>query len=115
MIALAALAALVVAASDVRVIDGDTVAVGAARYRVQGLDAPEVGGRALCPREAALGEAATRAAQTLLAASERVEITTFRRDRYGREVADLALCDAHGCRDFATTMPGRAIRGNYFH
>ncbi|WP_454919269.1 thermonuclease family protein [Xanthobacter sediminis] len=51
-----------IAPAAVRVIDGDTIAVGAARYRLVGFDAPELHGRSWC-----------RAAEPLaLAARERL-------------------------------------------
>lgn len=47
-------------AQPVRAVDGDTLAVGTERIRIMGLDAPEAGHRAPCPREAALARMATR-------------------------------------------------------
>lgn len=46
-----------IARSAIRVIDGDTIAVGKLHYRLVGFDAPEIG-RARCPVERALGLAA---------------------------------------------------------
>ena len=90
--------------AEIRVIDGDTLAIGAERVRVRGLDAPEVGGRAACPLEAERGAAAAEAAAGLLSRAERVEVESAGRDRYGRLVGEVALCDAGRCQDFAAAM-----------
>jgi endonuclease YncB( thermonuclease family) len=52
---------------NVRVIDGDTVAVGETVYRLVGFDAPETGRRAKCPVEMELGTRATARLEAIVA------------------------------------------------
>ncbi len=90
----------------VRVYDADTFDVGAERIRVNNLDAPEIGGRADCPAESALGDAATTAAVAIFASAQRVTIyPEHRRDRYSRV---LARVDVDG-RDFAQMLIDRGL------
>ncbi|MFG1255932.1 thermonuclease family protein [Xanthobacter flavus] len=49
-----------IAPSAIRVIDGDTIAVGEVHYRLVGFDTPEAGERARCPAERMLSALATR-------------------------------------------------------
>ncbi|MFG1414000.1 thermonuclease family protein [Xanthobacter sp. VTT E-85241] len=49
-----------IAPGAVRVVDGDTIAVGAVRYRLVGFDTPEKGARARCRAERTLAARATR-------------------------------------------------------
>lgn len=57
-----------VSPSTVRVIDGDTVAVGTAHYRLVGFDTPETGRRAQCPAERALANRAAARLRQIIAA-----------------------------------------------
>lgn len=104
------LTALILAAgvilSNPVVIDGDTLRDGGERYRVENLDAPELGHRARCPAEAALAEAARDAAVTLVANAHQVEALPIgRRDRYGRVVARIELDG----RDLGDTLIARGL------
>jgi endonuclease YncB( thermonuclease family) len=54
----------------IRVVDGDTVRMGMATYRLVGFDTPEIGERARCERERALGERASRRLRELVAGAE---------------------------------------------
>ncbi|BBF92404.1 thermonuclease family protein [Blastochloris tepida] len=85
----AAVAALLctgtVMASEVRVVDGDTIVVDGERIRILGLDAPEIG-HAQCADERQRGLAAKAALAELLAARE-PEIERHGRDRYRRTLA----------------------------
>lgn len=56
---------------ECKVIDGDTVIVGGQRWRLEGIDAPSIGGRAHCPDENALGMRAKARLEQLLAEGAR--------------------------------------------
>lgn len=88
-----------VAAQPARAVDGDTLAIGTERVRIMGLDTPEAGSRARCPREAALARRATGRLAELLASG----VTLDRRgpDRYGRTLA--VVREARG-RDVAEIL-----------
>lgn len=78
--------------SDPVVIDGDTLRDGQERYRIENLDAPEVGGRARCEAEAVLGAAARDEVRRMVAQAQVVEaFPVGRRDRYGRVVARIEV------------------------
>lgn len=98
-LALALAVAAGAAAEPVRAVDGDTLAVGTERIRIMGLDTPEAGSRARCPREAALARQATERMATLTAAG--VSIERGRLDRYGRT---LAVVRDHEGRDVAAVL-----------
>lgn len=90
----------------ISVYDADTFDVGAERIRVNNLDAPEIGERAECDIERALGERATAVARELLEGGARVTIyPERRRDRYGRV---LARVDVNGA-DLAQTLINRGL------
>jgi len=80
-----------------RVIDGDTIAVGGTTIRIIGLDAPEL--RGACPAEIRLARRAQARLVQLLGAGHQVERRG--RDRYGRTLA--VVRDARG-RDVAPVM-----------
>ncbi|MEW6256931.1 MAG: thermonuclease family protein [Pseudomonadota bacterium] len=52
---------------QIRVIDGDTIAVGETHYRLVGFDTPETGPRARCSAERALGAEATQRLRRIVA------------------------------------------------
>jgi len=79
------------ASPAVRVIDGDTVQIGAVVYRIANIDTPETGPRAQCPEERARASAATAHARALVAQARVLEPEPERLDRYGRTVARLRL------------------------
>ena len=87
-----------------RVIDGDTVAFQAnflpeplkkeLSVRVFGVDTPEKGHRALCPSEAARGEAATAFTKAQINASTKRQVVLMAWDKYGgRVLGDILLDD----------------------
>jgi micrococcal nuclease len=92
-------------AAEIVVVDGDTIDVGAERFRIANLDAPEIE-RANCPSERALGERAKAAAATILGeARSIVAYPQRRRDRYGRVVARIE----YDGTDFASAMIARGL------
>jgi endonuclease YncB( thermonuclease family) len=74
------------------VIDGDTVHVGAERYRLLGIDAAEIH-RAECDAERRLGELTRRRLEALLSSGP-VELrpgSPQKRDKYGRLLVHLLV------------------------
>jgi micrococcal nuclease len=101
---LAALAAPA-AAQSLLVVDGDTVRRGVAVYRLIGFDAPETR-LAKCPREKALGYAATLRLIYALAEARQLELKPINvRDKFGRELARLFVDG----RDVVETMVGEGF------
>ncbi|MBY3359352.1 thermonuclease family protein [Rhizobium laguerreae] len=82
------------AASNVRVIDGDTIDLDGVRYRLHGIDAPEAGQscKAADGSEWACGQAALGKLERLVRGRE-VTCTPHEKDMYGRWVAS---CVADG-------------------
>ncbi|MBB4277776.1 thermonuclease family protein [Rhizobium mongolense] len=82
------------AASNVRVIDGDTIDVDGVRYRLHGIDAPEAG--QLCKSsdggDWACGQAAIRKMESLVLGRE-VTCASHEKDAYGRWIAS---CRSNG-------------------
>jgi endonuclease YncB( thermonuclease family) len=90
----------------IRIVDGDTFAIGSVRYRVRDLDAPELGARAACALEAERGRAAREEARRLVRSAKTAALVTDgETDRFGRTRASLLLDG----RDFANLM----IRGRH--
>lgn len=73
------------------VVDGDTLVMGQRRIRIIGIDAPEIGQHARCPREAQMAEAA--AAELLRLVNQGPFTlqppTDGLRDEYGRELMHI--------------------------
>lgn len=80
------------AAADLRVIDGDTVALGDERLRLLDIDAPEFH-RPRCPAEAVMADRARRRLADLLAGGTVLVERSGERDRYGRTLARLRVDD----------------------
>lgn len=74
-------------AGAVRVIDGDTLAIGSDRIRFAGMDAPELGQQ--CTRGGASYDCGQSARMALISAIDGRQVTckARRKDRYGRLVA----------------------------
>jgi micrococcal nuclease len=89
------------------VIDGDTFDLNGTRIRVAGIDAPETH-PARCPREAALGAAATEKLAELLRRKP-LWISGEKIDRYGRSVRTVRT----GGEDVADAMIGSGLARNY--
>lgn len=94
------------AQGEVRVIDGDTIAVDGTTVRIMGLDAPELHAR--CPAELALAQAARDRLAVLLQGG--ATIWPHGRDRYRRVLA--VVRDATG-RDVAQVMIGEGLAREY--
>lgn len=95
--------------TPIRVIDGDTLAIGEQRIRLMGFDAPEARG-AKCQAERALAAAATIRMQAMVASAERVSLAmSGKRDRWGRELARLSV----GGEDAAAVMIREGLAVEY--
>ncbi|HJQ55974.1 MAG TPA: thermonuclease family protein [Vineibacter sp.] len=93
-----------------RIIDGDTVEVvlngRVAQIRLNHIDTPETGHRALCDRERQLGEQATAAARELLPIGSMVELTLWpEKDRHSRLLANITI----GTRDYGGELRRRGL------
>ena len=105
---------LAAALATILVIDGDTVEQAGVRWRLYGIDAPEIH-RARCPAERQAGIlAAARLIGLLKAQGGRLEAVPGRRDKYGRQVGRLLLGDG---RDWAaiSVAEGHAVAGDRRH
>lgn len=78
--------------TPVRVVDGDTLAVGDTRVRIVGMDAPEM--------DTAAGRAA-KAAAVALVAGQPVRLRVTGKDTYGRLLAHATTANG---QDFATAL-----------
>ena len=85
-------------ATDIRVVDGDTLVVDGERIRIMGLDAPETH-PSRCDAERRLGDAATARLRVLVAGG--VQMRSYGRDRYRRTLA--VVHDSRG-RDVADVL-----------
>jgi endonuclease YncB( thermonuclease family) len=91
-----------------RVIDGDTVAFQAPflpqplkkelSIRVYGVDTPEKGFRAKCPKENELGQAATAFTKNKIQQSQTRQIALMDWDKYGGRVLGDVLLDGQSLR-----------------
>lgn len=91
-----------------RVIDGDTVAFAAPwlpdplkkelSIRVYGVDTPEKGHRAKCPKEAQMGEAATAFTKQMISTAQRRQIVLIDWDKYGGRVLGDVLINGQSLR-----------------
>jgi endonuclease YncB( thermonuclease family) len=77
-----------VPASEIYVIDGDTIRRGHDRYRLKGFDTPETR-NSRCKRERALGYAAKDLLRQIVRKNGGLELVVARRrDKYGRFLAE---------------------------
>ena len=106
-----------VAASVVRVIDGDTLKVDATIWlgtrltvnaRIRGIDTPEI--RGACPREKTMAEAARMALAAVVARAP-LRLIAIENDKYGgRIVADIVTADG---ADVASLMLATGLARPY--
>ena len=104
-----------------RVIDGDTVVVQAnflpdplkkeLSVRIFGVDTPEKGHRAQCPREAALGQRATEYTTRAVTSASRVTVMLREWDKYGGRVIGDIMVDGTSLR---TRLIREGLAREYF-
>lgn len=92
----------------IRVVDGDTVQFEAPwvpapipqriSVRVFGVDTPEKGHRAQCPREAALGQRATEYTTRAVASASNIIVMLREWDKYGGRVLGDIMIDGRSLR-----------------
>lgn len=92
-----------------RIIDGDTVAFSAPwlpdplkkelSIRVYGVDTPEKGHRAKCPKEDERGKAASKFTQQALSSAKEYKIVLRDWDKYGGRVLGDIIIDGKSLRD----------------
>jgi micrococcal nuclease len=79
-----------VPAAEVRVIDGDTIRLGAERVRILGIDTPEMGSNARCNAERRLADVARMTLIDFIE-GQRLEIDRRGKDRFGRTLAYIRV------------------------
>jgi endonuclease YncB( thermonuclease family) len=79
--------------AEIRVIDGDTIRVGAERIRLIDIDAPEMNNSAACDAERLLADVA-KAKLTEILTGKPLEIERRGRDRFGRTLAYIRVSGA---------------------
>jgi len=82
-----------VPAAEVRVIDGDTLRIGAERIRLIDIDAPEMGSGARCDAERYLADIAKERLSTIIE-GQQLEVDRRGRDRFGRTLAYIRVSGA---------------------
>ena len=105
----------------IRVVDGDTVQFEAPwvpapiaqriSVRVFGVDTPEKGHRAQCPREAALGQRATEYTRNMIASATNVRVALRDWDKYGGRVLGDIIIDGRSLR---TSLINEGLAREYF-
>ena len=94
--------------SIIRVSDGDTIVITAPylpaplkpqlAVRIYGVDTPEKGHRAQCPKEAEMGEQASTWTKTLVKSGKRFQVTLYGWDKFGGRVLGDVLVDGKSVR-----------------
>jgi endonuclease YncB( thermonuclease family) len=107
--------------SVIRVVDGDTVQFAAPwvpapipqriSVRIFGVDTPEKGHRAQCPREAALGQRATEYTTRAVTSASRVTVMLREWDKYGGRVIGDIMVDGTSLR---TMLIREGLAREYF-
>lgn len=100
-------------ANITRVIDGDTVAFEAAwlpeplkkelSIRVFGVDTPEKGFRAQCPKEDVMGQKASEFTKHAVASSQKRQVILMDWDKYGGRVLGDVILDGKSLRQALIT------------
>jgi endonuclease YncB( thermonuclease family) len=100
------------------VVDGDTFIMTARHIRITGIDAPEIGAKARCPRESELAEAAADELLRLLNQGPFVmqPPQDGLRDEYGRELMIVTRAQADGAKqDIAQALVAAGRVRPYLH
>ena len=96
-------------ARSIYVIDGDTIDINGARYRLVGFDTPETY-RPQCDYEKALGNQATARLKQLINGIAIIDLAVQPgRDKYGRGLARMFV----GGRDVGTTLINEGLARAY--
>ena len=100
-------------ANITRVIDGDTVAFEAAwlpdplkkelSIRVFGVDTPEKGHRAQCPKEDVMGKKATEFTKQAVVSAQKRQVVLMDWDKYGGRVLGDVILDGKSLRQMLIT------------
>ena len=95
-------------AQILRVSDGDTIVIAAPflpaplkpqlAVRIYGVDTPEKGHRAQCPREAQMGEQATQFTKQLVEQGQKFQVTLYAWDKFGGRVLGDILVNGQSVR-----------------
>jgi endonuclease YncB( thermonuclease family) len=91
-----------------RVSDGDTIVIAAPylpeplkpqlSVRIFGVDTPEKGGRAQCPKEAQMGEQASQFTKKMVDAGKKYQVVLYGWDKFGGRVLGDILVDGKSVR-----------------
>ena len=94
--------------SIIRVSDGDTIVIAAPylpaplkpqlAVRIYGVDTPEKGFRAQCPREAEMGDKASAWTKDLVKSGKRFQVILYGWDKFGGRVLGDILVDGKSVR-----------------
>lgn len=92
-----------------RVLDGDTVEIAAPflpkelkqslLLRMEGIDTPEIGGKAKCPLENKLAQQAKELIQNEIAKAKQVNVVLVKWDKYGGRVIGKIFVDGKNLSD----------------
>jgi endonuclease YncB( thermonuclease family) len=95
-------------AQIVRVSDGDTIVIAAPflpaplkpelAVRIYGVDTPEKGHRAQCPKEAQMGEMASQYTKQLVQSGQRFQVTLYAWDKFGGRVLGDIIVNGQSVR-----------------
>lgn len=88
---ISAAAAEPISASQIEIVDGDTIRVGGEKVRLVGFDTPETGAEAGCDIEIQRGNLAARRLEQLLISGQLDIRYRKHRDKYGRRLATLKV------------------------
>jgi endonuclease YncB( thermonuclease family) len=95
-------------AQIIRVSDGDTIVIAAPflpaplkpelAVRIFGVDTPEKGHRAQCPKEAQMGELASQYTKQLVSSGQKFQVTLYAWDKFGGRVLGDIIVNGQSVR-----------------